>query len=380
VRTLVIGGGIGGLATAISLHEAGLEVEVMEISPAWPSLTTALTLQSNALAMLGRLGLLEAALDAGAAAPEDLLHVSTFEGTPITEVRYPRIAGPDVPASFGIRRSVMQGIMTGRLEALGIGVQLGTSPRRIEPAADGQELVVDSAGREGAYDLVVAADGLRSTVRSLRFRSREPVYSGFGIWRCTCPDQPGNDRKVMLIGPGIRLGIFPSGGDELQVFAFTREPREARYAPEDWGALMRERLRSFRGPVPDLLEAASTFHYSAVEHVPVERPLVDGRVVLLGDAAHAAVPFLAQGGAMALEDAVVLGETVRDALRARGSIDAALRDYEARRFPRVAFIQHESMEIGLAWGGDASRYSPETLRATMQSRIDRIYTELAIAP
>jgi 2-polyprenyl-6-methoxyphenol hydroxylase-like FAD-dependent oxidoreductase len=352
----------------------------MEISPAWPSLTTALTLQSNALAMLGRLGLLEAALDAGAAAPEDLLYVSTFDGDPITAVRYPRLAGPEVPASFGIRRSVMQGIMIGRLEQLGIGVQLGTSPVRIEQQADGHELVVGSDGRERAFDLVVAADGLRSTVRTLRFRSREPTYSGFGIWRCTCPDQAASDQKRMFIGPGIRLGIFPSGGDELQVFAFTREPREARYAPEDWGPLMRQRLQAFRGPVPDLLDAASAFHYSAVEHVPVERPLVDGRVVLLGDAAHAAVPFLAQGGAMALEDAVVLGETVREALAAEESIDSALRQYEARRFQRVAFVQHESMEIGLAWGGDASRYSAEVLRATMQSRIDRIYAELAIAP
>ena len=86
------------------------------------------------------------------------------------------------------------------------------------------------------------------------------------------------------------------------------------------------------------------------------------------------------GAAMALEDAVVLAESLSDAVVAKGSIVSALARYEARRFERVAFVQRHSLEIGLAWGGDAARYSPQRLRATMQSQIDSIYAELAAAP
>jgi 2-polyprenyl-6-methoxyphenol hydroxylase-like FAD-dependent oxidoreductase len=378
MRTLIVGGGVAGLAAAISLQRAGLEVEVMEISPDWAPRGAALTLQSNALAMLGWLGLLESVLDAGVAVPEDVLYAMTFDGRPITEVHYPRLAGAEVPASFGINRAVLQQIMTARLAELGVPVQLGTSPVAVEQDGNGDEVVLASDGRKRAFDVVIAADGLRSTVRALRFPSRgEPAYSGFGAWRCTAPRVLDTDRKLMLIGPGKRLGIFPSGPDDLQVFAFTREPREARYAPEDWGPLMRERFAEFRGPVPDVFEAARTFHYTAVEEVPVERPLADGGVVLTGDAAHASVPFLAQGAAMALEDAVVLAECMSDAVASKASVTSALGRYEARRYPRVAFVQRHSLEIGLAWGGDAARYSPQILQATMQSSIDAVYAELA---
>jgi 2-polyprenyl-6-methoxyphenol hydroxylase-like FAD-dependent oxidoreductase len=271
--------------------------------------------------------------------------------------------------------------MTDRLAEIGVRVDLGTGPVSIEQDADGQEIVHASDGSERRLDLVVAADGLRSTVRALRFPSRgEPAYSGFGTWRCTLPRVLDTDRKLMLIGPGARLGIFPSSPDELQVFGFTREPREAHYAPEEWPVLMRERFAAFRGPVPEVLEAARTFHYTAVEEVPVERPFFDGGVVLTGDAAHASTPFLAQGAALALEDAVVLTETVSDAVGSKGSVRSALERYEARRYDRVAFVQRHSMQIGLAWGLDAARYSPQTLLATMQSQIDTVYAELAAEP
>ncbi len=383
MRILIAGGGIAGLASAIALEQAGANVEVMEAEPAWAPLSSGMFLQSNGLAMLRRLGILDVVLEAGFSVPDDLMPVSTFDGQPITEVRYPRLAGADVPAILGIKRVVLHGILTDRVQELGINVRLGTRLRSVGSPSGGAGLVRVEASdsTEGDFDLVVGADGIRSDLRAMRFPDRaEPRYSGFGAFRCVSPRPPDLRHKLMLIGPGVRVGIMPTSEADLYMFGIAREPADARYEPEDWPALMRERLAEFDGPVPELLATATAFHYTGVEEVPAGRPLSARRVVLVGDAAHATTPFMGQGGSMALEDAVVLADVLGGAARGDTSVEAALARFEERRFPRVQFVQSRSVEAGRAWGGDSSGYSPDALRETMQARVDGFYAQLAEAP
>jgi 2-polyprenyl-6-methoxyphenol hydroxylase-like FAD-dependent oxidoreductase len=383
VRILIAGGGIAGLASAIALEQAGAKVELMEAQPAWAPLSSGMFLQSNGLAMLRRLGILSEVLEAGFAIPDDLMPVSTFDGRPITDVRYPRLAGPEVPAILGIERVVLHGILTHRVEARGIDIRLGTRPTVVRPPSGpaGTVQVEASDGSLGAYDLVVGADGIRSALRAMRFPERaEPRYSGFGVFRCVGPRPRELRYKLMLIGPGARLGIMPTSEASLYMFGICREPGDARYEVDDLPVLMRERFANFVGPAPEVFASATRFHYTAVEEVPAGRPLWAGRVVLVGDAAHATTPFMGQGGSMALEDAVVLADAIGGAVRGEHSVEAALASFADRRYPRVEVVPSRSLEAGRAWGGDASGYSPDDLRASMQMRVDSFYARLAQAP
>lgn len=378
MRTLVVGGGIAGLAAAIAFRRAGLEVEIVEAQPDWSPLSSGMFLQSNGLGMLNRLGILEPVLNAGFGIPDDLMPVSTFDGWPITDVRYPRLAGPDVPAILGIKRVALHAILTEAIDRLGIPVRFGTVVETLVGGSDGSSTQVTTTdGRAESFEFVVAADGIRSSLRATCFPDRaDPRYSGFGAWRCVCPRPSDLKHKLMMIGPGARLGVMPISNDELYMFGITPEPVEARYEPTAWATLMRERFADFRGRAPELFAVATLFHYTAVEEVPAAQPLHREGVVLIGDAAHATTPFMGQGGSMALEDAVVLAEVV-----SRGtSLVRALEEYERRRFPRIEFVQARSFDAGRAWGGDRSAYSPETLKTTMQARVDGFYAQLTPAP
>jgi 2-polyprenyl-6-methoxyphenol hydroxylase-like FAD-dependent oxidoreductase len=304
--------------------------------------------------------------------------VTTYDGDPIADVRYPRLAGRDVPAIVGIKRATFHGILTAAIEARSIPYSFGS--RIADTLPDGHRVHgVTRAGLTSAYDLIVAADGIRSTLRGVVFPDRAlPRYSGFGAWRCICPRPPDLVHKLMLIGPGARLGIMPISNSELYMFGITPEPKAATVNPAEWPTLMRERFGTFQGRAPDLFSAASTFHYTAVEEVPAEQPLAARRVVLIGDAAHATTPFMGQGGSMALEDAVVLAEELKvvDSERTP-DVESALARFEERRFRRVEFVQRRSFEAGKSWGGDGSAYDPAALRSTMQARVDRFYEVIA---
>lgn len=376
MNVLVVGGGIAGLAAAIALDRAGIEVEVAEAELSWSPTSSGMFLQSNGLAMLARLGLLEDVLSSGFGIPDDTMPVTTFEGEPIVDVRYPRLAGADVPAIVGIKRATFHSILTAALEARSIEYALAR--RIVDVGGDaGGVRAIWSDGRSSAHDVIVAADGIRSTLRGLVFPDRAtPRYSGFGAWRCICPRPPDLVHKLMLIGPGARLGVMPISDAQLYMFGISPEPAGAVKDPADWPTLMRERFADFGGRAPELFATASTFHYTAVEEVPAGRPLFDRRVVLIGDAAHATTPFMGQGGSMALEDAVVLAEELAGGQSA-DAIDAALQRFEARRYPRVDFVQRRSFDAGRSWGGDRSAYDPAALRASMQGRVDAFYEVIA---
>jgi 2-polyprenyl-6-methoxyphenol hydroxylase-like FAD-dependent oxidoreductase len=378
VQVLVVGGGIAGLAASLALHRAGIEAEVVEADVAWSPVSSGMFLQSNGLAMLARLGLLDEVLQCGFGIPDDMMPVSTYAGQPIVTVRYPRLAGPDVPAILGIRRSALHAVLTSALDRRAIRARLGRRVVRVQPGMDRVRVTSDD-GDESSWDVVVAADGIRSSIRATTFPDRaHPRYSGFGAWRCICPRPPDLVHKLMLIGPGARLGVMPISDAELYMFAISPEAPSAHMNQAAWPSLMRERFRDFGGPVPDLFATASTFHYTAVEEVPVERPLAWDRVVFIGDAAHATTPFMGQGGSMALEDAVVLAEELAGVPAAgAASIRDALTRFEGRRFPRVEFVQARSMDAGRAWGGDRSAYDPAALRESMQARVDRFYEVIA---
>jgi len=256
-RVLIVGGGIAGLTAAIALRRIGVDVEIVELKSQWESVSSGIFLQSNGLAMLRRLGVLPSILKSGFAV-RDAMPVMGQDGEPITSVLYPRTAGPDLPATVGIKRSTLHTILASAADQAGARITLGTSVAALQPSQSGTS-VETTHGATDQFALVIGADGVHSVVRSLALPDRAaPSESDFGVWRCIARRPKQLDEKIMMITAGLRLGIMPISDDELYLFGIVREGVGARFPPDEWAVTMRRRFQDFRGWAPHLLDAATS--------------------------------------------------------------------------------------------------------------------------
>ena len=223
-------------------------------------------------------------------------------------------------------------------------------------------------GEEIMGDLLVGADGLRSTVRAALFADGEPAYAGYTTWRGVTPAESveAPARTTETWGLGERFGIVPIGHGEIYWFATANAP--AGGADGDVRTELARRFASWHAPIARVLEATPAeriLRTDATDRPPVRR-WHRGRAVLLGDAAHPMTPNFGQGGCQAIEDAVVLAEC----LAARGEIAPALADYERRRIERANSIVVGSRRMGALaqWEHPlACRLRAALLRATPAS-------------
>ncbi|HEY6406106.1 MAG TPA: FAD-dependent monooxygenase, partial [Ktedonobacteraceae bacterium] len=247
----------------------------------------------------------------------------------------------EVGPFIGIARtSLQQALLTG---VGAVPCRLGTSITSL--TQDEQRVSAGfSDGEARDYDLVVGADGIASTVRQLALSTTSPpVYAGQMAWRSLAPIRPrGLTRLQFLLGDGCFFGLCPVGSGQTYGFGNVTEPRFHEVVQ---GRLtrLRERFAAFGGIVHDYLAALESdeqIHCSAVEWIEQDA-WQSGRVVLIGDAAHASSPMMGQGGCLAMEDAWVLAEV----LRAAESVESALDTYVVRRRPRVEWVQQQSRVV-----------------------------------
>ncbi len=374
---LIIGGGIAGCSAAIALSDRGHRVRIVERQPEWRFQSSGIFVYANGLVSMAALGLLDEIVAAGFAVAEGRNLYLDHHGDPITETRYPTPDAARMPAILGIKRAEMHRVMAGRVGALGVPMQLGTTVDGIEQDEAGVTVTL-SDGTSARFDLVVGADGVRSATRAQIGVDLAPRYTGFGVWRSVHLRPPDLTDKIMMMGPAKRFGIMPISEDRLYTFGTVAEPRDAYFPPEDWPGLMRSRFAEFEGPARAFLDGLgpdSETLYTAVEEVVLPLPWHRGRVVLIGDAAHAATPFMGQGGAMAMQDAVVLA----DALSRIDGPEEALTAFGEARLPVCQFVQEVSRKVGEAGaeevGADLGPRNAR-LRDTAQSAVDGFYHRL----
>ena len=221
--------------------------------------------------------------------------------------------------------------------------RLGTSVTSLEQ--DGRRVSVGfSDGSTGDYDLVVGADGIGSTVRALALTTAAPSDLGTMNWRSIAPIHPaGLTGLQMHLGDGCMFGLVPMGAGRTYGFAYVVQPR-FRDPLEGRLDRLRNRFAKFGSRVQEYLaslERDDQVICSAMEWMELEK-WHTGRVVLVGDAAHASSPMMGQGGCMAMEDACVLAEE----LRASATVESALASHVGRRKPRVGWVQRHSMAVG----------------------------------
>jgi 2-polyprenyl-6-methoxyphenol hydroxylase-like FAD-dependent oxidoreductase len=271
----------------------------------------------------------------------------------------------------------MHRVLSAQLDALGVPVRLGTTVQALQQ--DGAAVQVSfSDGGTAAFDLVVGADGIRSGLRALLWPEVQPAYSGFGVWRSVHRRPPALVDKIMMMGLGKRLGIMPISQERLYIFGTVALPRGTWFDPARWPETMRASFAEFGGPVRPFLDeisADSEVLYTAVEEVVMPLPWHQGRVVLIGDAAHASTPFMGQGGALAVQDAVVLARL----LEGGTPVPAALAAFGERRAPVCRFVQEASHRVGQAGAEqDPARHAQalQALPASAQGHVDGFYRQL----
>jgi 2-polyprenyl-6-methoxyphenol hydroxylase-like FAD-dependent oxidoreductase len=347
-KILIVGGGIGGMVAAVALRQRDFDVEIVEVNPKWDVYGVGIIQLANALRALATVGLADQALAEGFGM--DTLSFYDQEGQLLYTIPQPHLAGPHYPAANALTRSRLHKLLQNAVRKAGVPVRVGVTVSEVEQKDDAVE-VTFTDWTNGRYDLVIGADGIRSYIRSLVFGTEhQPRYAGQMCWRYNVPRPPEVDNFQLFLGPsGNKAGFIPLSLD-LMYILLTEATRESgdswpRIAEERLADAFRERLMEFGGPVATIRDTyitdSSGVVYRPFETILVQPPWYRGRVVLIGDAAHAMTAHIAQGAAMAIEDAVVLAEE----LGTRSTLLKALDGYVKRRYERCKTLVEISMEL-----------------------------------
>ncbi|RKN49534.1 FAD-dependent monooxygenase [Micromonospora endolithica] len=354
LRILVVGAGIAGLAVARALRLAGFRPDVTEKAPPGELSDTGLYLPGNAARALRRLD-----LDGPVRPLGEIIRRQRFldaTGAPLCEVDLESLWAGVGECRALLRAELHRVLLTGA----GGAVRHGAEVRTIDllPGAVGVTFV-DGTATE--YDLVVGADGPRSSVRGLAALGGPSRPTGQIVYRSVVREGPRVAEWTALLGQRAGFLVVPVGAGRLHCYA----DETGTAPPDDPVARLRELFGDYGGPVPEVLDALEQVHVGATDEVELGR-WHRGRVLLVGDAAHATAPTLSQGAAMALEDAVVLAES----LKAAGSVDAALTAYESRRRPRTRWVRDRTRDR------NRTRDVPPALRdPLLRGRGGRIFGE-----
>ncbi len=343
-RVLIVGGGIGGLTAALALTRSGHAVQLYEQAPAFGEIGAGIMLTPNATRVLRHLGL-GGALDRGGMRPSASRYrrfddAALMGDAPLADVMESTHGAP----WLHIHRSDLLDALLAAVSAQG-GVDLHVGHRAAGCAQDGGSVTVqfgNGASAEG--ELMVACDGVRSTMRAQVAEQTEARFRGQVAWRALAPARglPGRvtDRaSVVWIGEDRHIVQYVLRGGSLVNYVAIAVQQE--WAEEGWNrpAQLEEVQAEFAGwheDVQSLLQATpadALYKWGLFDRDPLKQ-WVYGRIALLGDAAHPMLPFMAQGSAMAIEDAVVLARC----LESFDDLDVALSRYQAVRRERTARV------------------------------------------
>jgi len=343
-NVLVVGSGTAGCAAAILFARDGAAVDLIEVKPDLSTLGSGITVQGNALRVLRQLGVWNEVAAAGYAF--NTVGLRTPDGTLLVEMDDVRTGGPDLPATVGMYRPTLARILTEAAVAAGGKLRYATTVQSLVQDRDGAD-VTFSDGTSGRYDLVIGADGVRSQLRSLLGVELETRPTGMGIWRVfTARPESVTRTDLYYRGACYIAGYCPTADDSLYAYLVEDAQDRAQLSADQRLAIMRELASHYHGPWDDIravMTDPGRINYTWFESHLLPPPWNRGRVVLIGDAVHTCPPTIAQGAALALEDAAVLA----DVLLAADDLDQAAFDaFTARRYDRVRTVVEESVQLG----------------------------------
>jgi 2-polyprenyl-6-methoxyphenol hydroxylase-like FAD-dependent oxidoreductase len=333
LRTLIVGAGIAGLGTARALRQRGFAADVIERDAAWAHIGAGIYLPGNAARALHALGLESAVAEQAALIPRQ--RFCDHRGSVLAEVDVRALWG-EVGPCLALHRRDLHAVLATHSHP--VPVRMGRSVRALSQHDDTVTVEFDD-GSVGRYDLVIGADGIHSTVRRLLFGADTIRPVGQVAWRfvTACPAEVTT--WSVQLGRGVAFLAMPIGGGRVYCYADTSADSNPQPGDNVLGRLA-DLLAEFSPPVPSIL--ASLRPAEAVHVAPIEEVVLgqwsSGSVLLVGDAAHATSPNMAEGAAMALEDGLVLAEC----LASEGGVAQALTAFQARRRPRTRWVRAQT--------------------------------------
>ncbi|WP_456388893.1 FAD-dependent monooxygenase [Profundibacter sp.] len=330
----ILGGGIAGLAVATALAGRGAQVTVLEQADAITEVGAGLQIGPNGFAVMRALGAGEALADCSVRA-QGVCLLDGSSGKPVFGLDFQRFAAGQ--EYYFVHRADLVDVLADA--ARGAGVDIRLSQQVTDVVLDGPAAQVQMASGEVLTpDVLIGADGLHSKVRVALNGQREPFFTGQVAWRTIVP-AIGNEPAVakVYMGAGRHLVVYPLRGGEMLNIVAVQERDE--WAEEGWNfqddpANLQAVFADFGAEVQALLARVDKVYLWGLFRHPVATKWHQGRVAILGDAAHPTLPFMAQGAVMALEDAWVLA----DALDKADSVEAGLAAYQARRHERASKV------------------------------------------
>ncbi len=342
----IVGAGMGGLATAAALRRVGIDVTVYEQAKAFARVGAGIQISFNAMKVLRSFGL-EPGLRAAAFYPRSWNNRNFDTG----EIRFDMIFGETAEQRYGAPYLLAH---RGDLHAALASVVPDSALRLdhqlvgFEQRADGGIRLDFANGVSADADALIGADGVHSVVRDTLFGGETPAFTGRVAYRTVYPATLLNGYRIgdctKWWGPDRHIVIYYVKPDRSEVYFVTSQP-EPGFALESWSAtgdvnVLRAAFAGFHPQVQHVLDSCPAVHKRPlVDHDPLPR-WSDGNVTLLGDACHSMTPYMAQGAAMAFEDAAVLSRCL-DGVDRAGVADA-FRRFESTRLPRTSRVQLSS--------------------------------------
>ncbi len=352
LEVLIIGGGIGGMTTALALQQRGCHVSIFEQSVEFAEVGAGLTLASNAMHVMWHLGL-KGPMDRFGTLPDHgaIKHYRT--GEHLVDIARGNTQMEKYGAPFCLaHRADVHGALVDAVRANDEqAIHLGREFVDLDQLDDGV-IARFSDGSEHSGSLLIGCDGMKSAVRNRLFQTEAPEFTGYVAWRglvpmdCLDPDVVVPE-SAMYIGPGHFLTRYPvSGRTQLNYVAVAHTQR---WETESWTvhsdvADLKNEFREFAPAVQQIISATPPelcFKWGLFDREPLPE-WSRGRVTLAGDAAHPMLPFLGQGAAMAIEDAMLLAR----AIEAADTIADAFERYELARRERTTFVMLKSRVSG----------------------------------
>jgi 6-hydroxynicotinate 3-monooxygenase len=342
----IVGGGMGGLATAAALRRVGIGANVYEQATKFTRLGAGIQIGCNAMKVMRGLGL-EPLMRASAFYPRSWNNREYDTG----EVRFDMIFGESAeqrygaPYLLGHRGDLHAALASAVPDEL---IHLDHRVVGIEQRRDRAVKLTFANGNSIEADAVVAADGVHSFFKEQLFGKDEPNFTGRIAYRTVFPAALLNGYRIddctKWWGPDRHIVIYYVKPDRSEIYFVTSQP-EPGFTVESWSAMgdvkeLRQAFDGFHPQVRNVLAACPSVHKWALVDRDPQQHWSKGNMTLLGDACHPMTPYMAQGAAMAIEDAAVLSRCL-DGVD-RDGVEAAFRRFEATRKPRTSRIQLNS--------------------------------------